>query len=74
MTGDYIGNNAVLDFVAGSGDGATVCIEVAALADPFVEMEENFTVALTYISVGECIVLENGITEVTIEDSDGKGI
>ena len=58
-------------FTSGSSDGDRVCVNVTVLADAMVELEENFVLELTLLTIGESLSLGNNSTDVILIDNDG---
>lgn len=71
-TGDYNSNLLTLEYPAASVNGTTLCIDVTANTDLFVECEETFYVSLTIEETGGLNAsVANFETAVMITDSQG---
>lgn len=60
-----------LTFPSGSEDSAEMCASVSVNSDNLVELEEDFTITLSLVTLGAIFTLGNNVSAVTLIDSDG---
>ena len=59
-------------FIAGTMDGATACIDVSIIDDPFVEGPETFGILLELETTDLGVTLGDAMTVVSIVDNEGS--
>lgn len=69
--GDFTSVSMLLTFGPDSADGAEMCASVTANSDNLVELEEDFTVILSLVTLGASLSVGNAATIVAVADSDG---